>query len=167
MKEKITSVFVGVVMSFAGLQAQNLYVKETNGVQNTFALTNVRKLTFPSEDSMYVYKYDESITKYLFISVSYFDFVNNPTEITQSAIQSNGLQLFPNPVNDEFQISYQPDQTGILSVQIINEQGKVVMQQRLCGRDLITINASQLLKGIYVCIVQSDDRIEKAKCIKN
>ncbi|MGO9785135.1 MAG: T9SS type A sorting domain-containing protein, partial [Streptosporangiaceae bacterium] len=42
--------------------------------------------------------------------------------------QENDILLFPNPVTDEFQISFQSDSAGMLQIDIIDIQGKEIQQ---------------------------------------
>jgi len=115
-------------------------------------------------------KTNNGITTYSLNKVSYFNFTNLLTAIPQNAIQKNDLLLFPNPVNDELKISYKAGEAGVLNLEIIDMQGKVVLQQSLSGQNgnnLFTINVTQLLHGLYLCRVQNSNQIENLKFIKD
>ena len=169
MRKNYMTLFIAIITTIAGLQAQTLYVKETNSVQNVYSLSSVKKLTFPSGDSISV-KTNTGITTYSLSIVRYFNFTNITTGISQNAIQKEDMFLFPNPVSDEFQISYQTEETGVLQIEIIDVQGKKVLQQTLSnqyGKNLFIINVSQLSQGLYICRVQNGSRFENVKFIKN
>jgi hypothetical protein len=170
MKKIYTALFLAIVPSIARLQAQNtLYVKATNGTNNSYAVSNVRKVTYPSADSMKI-ETNQGTTTYSFNNVNYFSFITTSIGIQQNAIQQGDLLFFPNPVNDKIQISYQSEASGVLQLEIIDMCGREVLQQTLSdqyGKNLFTINVAHLSQGLYVCRVQNGNRFETVKFNKN
>lgn len=172
MIKHYTSLLISILTILANLSAQStsntLYVKETYG-QSSWAINNIRKITFPS-GQLQINNYDGSMASFPFDIFHFFAFKNYSLGIPQTAIEQNTMLLFPNPVNDQFQISYQSDQGDVLQIKIIDMQGKEVLQQTinsLCGRNIFTINVRELTQGLYVCRVQSGSRFENVKFIKN
>jgi len=151
------------------LQAQStLYVKEKSGTQIPYILSSIRKITF-STGNMFVNKNDGSIATYSLSNIRYLSFKNLSIDIPQTEIINTNLQLFPNPVSEEFQIRYDLDVPVLMQIKIIDMQGKVVLHQLLngvIGSNLFTINVSQLSQGLYICLVQNGSRFEKIKFIK-
>lgn len=155
----------------AGLQAQSsMNVKENSGTQTSYTLTGIRQLTFPI-GNMLVTKTDGSTNTYTLSSIRYLNFTNLTTAVSQEVNQANsGSVLFPNPVIDQLQISYESLNAGNVQLEIMDVQGKILYQQTIncqTGTNLAIIPVSQLSVGIYLCRVQSNDKIEINKFIKN
>jgi len=158
-----------VALAITGLQAQSvLYIDQTTGTQNSYAISSVRKLTFPSGDSLSVNEKSGTILKYALSNVRNINFAKS-TEISQTTTQKDEWVLFPNPVISEFQISYKAEVAEVLQLDIVNIQGKVVLQQTLNGQsgsNLFTIAVTDLKQGIYVCRIQGIHKTENLKFIK-
>jgi len=168
--KKCFTVVITIFTAIAWLQAQTtLIVKETNGLQSSYGLSNIRKLTFPPGDSLLVKTKNSNVT-YSLSNISNFNFSDTTTAIYQNTIQENDVLLFPNPVSGEFQISFQSDKAGVILMDIIDMQGKIAMQQTLSdqvGKNVFTINVTVLPQGLYVCRVQNGNSFENVKFIKN
>jgi len=160
-----------LVLGLTGIKAQStLYVKEHNGTQPPYALSSIRKLTFPT-GNMQVNKTSGSTDSYALNDISYLNFTDLTTNVSQiSSEESNNIMLNPNPAINQLQISYEILKSGNVRVEIVNIQGKVLLQQTLIsqsGTNHAIIPVSQLAKGIYICRLQSDNKIEIIKFIKN
>ena len=158
-------------LGLTGLQAQStLYVKEHSGTQTSYTLSSIRKLTFPT-GNMTVNKNAGSPTTYALNDIRYLNFIDLTTGVTQTdKAKSSNIELYPNPVNDQLQISYETLNAGNVQVEIIDLQGKVLLQQTISsqnGTNQAIIPVSQLAKGLYVCRLQSNDKIGNIKFIKN
>jgi hypothetical protein len=170
MKQIIAILFIVSVLAIAQLQAQTLYVNQTNGSQNSFPINEIRKLTFSGGTVMSVIETSGSSSNFQLKNLSDMMFTNKYTSVSQNAVQENNILLFPNPVTTEFQLSYQTAEAGNLQLDIINIQGKVVLQQNLItqiGMNIFPINVMQLQEGLYVCRIQNGSRFENLKFIKN
>lgn len=168
-------VFLSVLLLFSigltGLYAQNkLYVKEKAGTQTSFTINNVRKLTFASGNMM-VNKTDKSTSAYALSNTRYLSFRDFTTDVPQISLQeSSNLILFPNPVTDQLQISYETMSEGTVQVAIFDVQGKVLLQQNLSsqtGSNHATIPILQLTKGLYMFRLQNGNKLETLKFLKN
>jgi hypothetical protein len=109
-------------------------------------------------------------TTYSLISLSYFNFISATMAIPQNTLQVSNVNLFPDPVITEFNISYQSEATAALLLEIIDMQGKVVRQQILqvqSGKNLFTIDATNLPSGLYICRFINSSSFENIKFIKN
>jgi len=94
---------------------------------------------------------------------------NNPTddkyfklsasEITTYGDQDGKIQIFPNPVDEEVNVSYK-DQNSIseIPIQIYNEQGQLVFTDKILTTSshfTCKINVKGLLNGIYLLLINS------------
>ncbi|OFX31707.1 MAG: hypothetical protein A2X08_16055 [Bacteroidetes bacterium GWA2_32_17] len=157
-------------IGLSGIQAQStLYVKEHSGIQTPYTLSSIRKLTFPT-GNMTVKKTDGSTNTFALSDIRYLNFIDLTTNVSQVGIQENSsIILYPNPVIDQLQISYESIKAWNVQVEIIDVQGKVLHQQTIIsknGTNHALIPVSQLSKGLYVCRLQSNEKIEIFKFLK-
>jgi len=164
--------FLVVAINFSPIKnyAQtSLYIKEKSGNQTSILLDKIEKLTF-SSGNIIVNKYtgnDNIVVLNNVRYLSFFDFSLNIEELLKK--NKNNLIIIPNPVIDEFRIFYQSNEIESVNVSIVNLQGKILFQQTQnseIGVNSLTINASELSKGIYFCRKQTNNNIEVQKFIK-
>ena len=77
------------------------------------------------------------------------------TNIDQNTIFDN-LKIYPNPVNDKLQISY--DNLLIDKIKIINNLGKLIYQSNKINKSNITIDLSPFDKGIYIIDIMTQNQ---------
>jgi len=158
-------------IGLTGIQAQSsLYVRTHNGIQTSYALNSIEKLTF-SGANMIVNKTSGSIDNYALNDIRYMNFDDLTNNISLiSGDGSGNIILYPNPVIDQLQISYESTITGNIQVEILDIHGKVLCQQMIIsqkGTNQAIIPVSQLSAGLYVCRLQSDDKIGIINFFKN
>lgn len=158
-------------LGFSSLKAQNaLYVKEKTGTQTSFTLNGLRKLTFPT-GSMMVNKTDGSTVSYAFSairSLTFSDLINNVSTIVKK--KRGNLTLYPNPVIDQLQLSYETLQKGSVLAEIIEFQGRILHRQTIScqeGTNQANISVAQLQKGLYLLRLQNGNNVDAIKFIKN
>ena len=158
-------------IGFSSLKAQNtLVVKEKSGTQTSFILNSLRKLTFPA-GSMIVNKTDGSTSTYAFStirSLTFSDLINNVSPIAKK--ERSNLTLYPNPVIDQLQMSYEALQEGSVQAEIIDFQGRILHRQAIScqeGTNQATIPVAQLQRGLYLFRLQNGNNVETIKFIKN
>ena len=170
MKLKLSALLL-LCIGLAGAQAQStLYVKEKAGTQTAFALSDVRKLTFPT-GNVIVNKNDGNTNTYALSGIRYLNFTDLSVGVSQFANkESDNMILFPNPAMDELKVSFQSSETGNLQIDIMDVQGKVLQQQTISsqnGTNLFAINIAQLPQGLYLCRLQNGNKLETIKFLKN
>ena len=158
-------------IELTGLQAQStLYVKEKSGTQTPIALSGITKLTFPP-GSLVITKTGGSTSTYALSNLRSLSFTGTANDVQTIAIEGNSsISLFPNPVADQLQISYQAVQAGSVQLAIVNVQGSIVQQQSVnsqSGANQATISVAQLPAGLYILRLQSGTTLESIKFYKN
>lgn len=153
------------------IQAQStMYVLENNGTQTPYAISGIRSLTFPTAN-VQVNKNDGSSVAYALSNIRYLNFNSLTTTISETDSKSvSYVTLSPNPVTDQFQISYNSVQASNVYLKIVDVQGRVLHQQTIIsqsGNNQLQISTSQLPKGIYVCHLQNGNTIKNIKLIKH
>jgi uncharacterized protein (TIGR02145 family) len=82
---------------------------------------------------------------------------------------SNTFKLYPNPVINLLQITYETTKPGKVHLEIIDLHGKVLEHQILNsqnGTNHLTIPIAQLTSGLYLLRLQSNNKTEIIKFIK-
>jgi hypothetical protein len=155
------------------LNAQNkLYVKSGIGTQTAFTLSNIKKMTFAA-GNLTVSKTDGNTAAYplgIIRYLSFNDYTTDFQEIIRQESNENNLILYPNPVTEQLQISYETMNAGIVQVAIFDVQGKVLYQQNLSsqtGTNSAIIPVSKLIKGLYMFRMKNGNRFETLKFLKN
>lgn len=167
MKHKKLKVSVVLLLGLGliSLQAQTMYVKESSGTQTAYALSNVRKMTFSGGNAM-IHKIDNSTSVYALSGLQYLSFGDNTIGLEeQPDLVNANFIAYPNPVKDVLNI----DLTGVVgegTISIISLEGKLLQEQKTDGANTLTLNLSQLPKGIYLCRYLSTTKIKTVKIIK-
>jgi hypothetical protein len=158
-------------LGFSGLHAQNvLKVTEKTGTQTFYALSNIRKLTFPA-GNLLINKTDGSLQMFAYSKIRLLNFGGTLNNINQPVLQEDGgLLLYPNPVINELTLVYQSIYKGSLQIDIVDLHGKVVFTKTAYqteGTNQLNINLSNLPKGFYLCRLTRGLTIETIKFLKN
>ena len=85
--------------------------------------------------------------------------------ITSSSKSTLDISLYPNPVNKLLIVTH-PQLSEIGTLQIFNQEGKLVQQALLINNDK-TLNVSELAKGLYTIVLEFDNKKIIQKLIKN
>jgi hypothetical protein len=153
-------------LSLSAVKAQTLYVNQTNGMQATYALHNVRKLTF-SQGNLNVIRNDNSSSVYTLHGLRYLsfkDFVSNISE--QSTTTVKPLKTYPNPVQNVLYV----DLTGTIAphgiISILSLEGRLLQMQQIRGTGIVNVDVSPLKPGVYICHYFNETEIKTVKIIK-
>lgn len=168
MAKKHLTIYISLfwALSLSGLQAQNLYVKQSNGTQTSVSLTDIRKMTF-SEGNIIIAKTDNSSAQFALNDLRYLSFFDFSTSASDGFSEQGGnLKIFPNPVHSTFflELNENTDTDGILN--IYNFEGRLMLSMRISGIESKSINISHFPKGMYICHFSSPKGIKTAKIIK-
>lgn len=173
MKRKKLILFAILLLGLSptGLKAQNqLNIKAKAGAVTSFALSGIQKLTFPS-GNMEVKKNDGSIASFALNDIRNLTFSPVTTDVkTLASKMESAFLIYPNPVTNEFQLSYESIKASTLNIEIIDLQGRVLQRQTInsqFGTNQNRISVSQLKKGSYICRLQNGNKYETIKFLKN
>ena len=93
------------------------------------------------------------------VTESFMDFDVDANVSAQDEIINGELGVYPNPANDEFNISFDLTSTNKVNIEVVNTIGAVVYSQEmgiLNGSQLIKVNAD-LVAGLYFVNVKVGD----------
>ena len=159
---KTILVFLMFAMFVATAVSQNLYVKSTDGTQDSYALNTISKLSFSSGNAI-VHKTDNSTVEHALSEIRYMSF-KDFTGIYQSQKQGDLLIIYPNPVNNLLNIILPSDKLGG-ELLVIGVDGKTLISRKLVNSQT-SIDLSNLPKGIYLCSYLHGTHYETVKIIK-
>lgn len=170
-KKVILSTIFLLVLGLTGLRAQlQLNVTEKAGTVSSFALSSIGKLSF-SEGNLLVNKTSGITSTFGLSNIQKLTFAPSTVGVKNIASKgSSSISLYPNPVIDELQLSYESIQAKTLQVEIIDLQGRVLHREVISnqnGSNHAIIPLSQLGKGLYLCRMQYGDKSETIKFLKN
>ena len=153
-------------LGLTGLQAQTMYVKENNGTQTAYALSNIQKMSF-SSGNLIVAKTDNTNGVYALNNLRYFNFTDLSTKIEEPlSFQKQMLRVYPNPVTNVLNI----DLTGTAQVEgtliIFNFEGKTVLNRQVSHAGVLSLDISHLSKGLYLCRYTNLTETRTVKIIK-
>ena len=153
-------------IGLTGLHAQTMYVKESNGTQTAYTLSNVKKMTF-SSGNVVVQKTDNSNNVYALSDLRYLNFTDLSTSIVEQTVplKSTNLIAYPNPVNDFLTIDFSGF-TDEGTISILTLEGKLLLEQNNKGATSLKINLSHLPGGVYICLFSNTTEVKAVKIIK-
>lgn len=163
-------IFGGLV--FQSLNAQKtLNLKEKSGIQTTFQLSSIKKLTFSSGD-MTINKLDASNSTYAISAVQNISFSGLVLTDLSSELgfEIDKMSLFPIPAVNELNVRYFASSSSTTQFQIIDLQGKVIFKEVFnsqSGLNNKVISVSNLSHGIYLCRLQNGNKLETSKFLKD
>ena len=153
-------------LGLTGLQAQTMYVRESNSTQTAYALSNIRKMTF-SGGNLTIQKTDNSTGVYGLSGLRYLDFTDLATSIyAPLQVQEQMLNAYPNPVSNVLSIDLSGATQEASTLSILNFEGKTVLSQQVSQPGLLTIDISHLPQGIYLCQYRNATEQKTVKIIK-
>ena len=163
--KKINFIFLfGLCLS--GLQAQKMYVSETNGIQTAHPLANIKRMTFPS-GYLVVSSTIGIEDSYALNELSYLNFNDLTLSVAQPIQMAQQLFVYPNPVLDVLNISISDKSQLITNLETISIDGRMVQQQILNTKyQLHQVNVSGLPQGLYFCKINNDTTTQTIKFIK-
>lgn len=148
------------------LKAQSMHVQENAGTQSTYSLSEIRTMSF-SSDQLIIHRADSSSDEYLLSDIQYLSFsdsiaVSNGPE----NVNDHGIKMYPNPVSGVLNIdlSGAANKSGIIYV--LSVEGKLLITQRILGPGPESVDMSHLPRGIYICRFQSEAETIAVKIIK-
>jgi hypothetical protein len=87
----------------------------------------------------------------------------------QQPASDQTVELFPNPVYDQFIIKVNNDYSGTMKIQIINQAGRVlkeIQSNKNKGTNQTALSANGLQTGTYIIRVQMGESVRSIKMIK-
>lgn len=138
--------------------SQTLHVNLANSTTDSYLLSNVRSITF-NQNSMIVNEYNGSNTAYQITDIINYSFGSTITSLATQASDVD-IDLFPNPITTEINISVKRKIEGHSSIKIWDVTGNFVAdlyEGQLLANQIYRckVNAKP---GNYYCTIQSKQK---------
>lgn len=163
-----TYLIIGMaLLPFHLIQAQTMYVGEINETQTSFALNNLRSLSFLS-GNIHIQQTDNTTETYAVSELKYLTFSTITTSIDEhhKMVGTSNLIIYPNPVINKLTIELtgSENKNGIL--RILSLEGKELLAQKTTSTGIIILNLGHLTQGIYLCRYSNGAVLKTEKIIK-
>lgn len=168
MRHKVLKLLVLILIGFGlpELQAQSLYVNEIVGTQTAYSLSDINKLSF-SSDRLIVEQLDHSTTEYSLDSLHYLSFADSTSVSTgPEHTADHSIKAYPNPVKSELKIDLSEAASQDGTIYVLSIEGRVLQTHQMNGSGMVSIDMSQLSRGIYICRFSSEAEVRSFKIIK-
>ena len=160
-RKRIMTSIVLLLLGLGELQAQTIYLKQSNGTQTGYTLSNIRKMTFGS-GNLIVTKTDNSTGVHALSDLQYLSSIDFLTSVQQANIETVSLLVYPNPVGDVLNINMPEAGT----IQLLNLEGKVIQSKQVNVEGITSFSTEMLPKGIYLCRYTNGVETKTVKIIK-
>lgn len=87
--------------------------------------------------------------------------------ITETNLTHSNFSIYPNPATNKISITSNPDISQSVTLNIFKINGQKVLEQNFQNQKQVHLDISPLPKGIYLLKIQSPDKTEIKKLIKN
>lgn len=87
---------------------------------------------------------------------------------TEEVLLSNNVKVYPNPTRDLLNVAFTTQQTGPVTVEVLNADGRVMLKQtqRLDGgRQVLPLNVAALAGGFYFVKISTDNETVVEKVV--
>jgi hypothetical protein len=172
MKKNIYLITIGFLyLIVSDATSQTLFVKATTGSQSSYPISSVRSITFSSND-IYINKTDGTKTSFSLDNTDDFWFNSTITGLVGNKYsnQISGINIFPNPVENETKISFNLLTTENVEIVLYNLTGEQIMklnEEGTIGYNQISFSLpSSLNNGQYIVQVRSLSQVQTTKLIK-
>lgn len=85
--------------------------------------------------------------------------------IEEIPAESSLSAIYPNPATESFNIPNSLNLSGEITVSIMNIRGEMVGQETFSGQNLIRMDVSKLIRGIYLVKIQTPEGIDRRKLL--
>ena len=161
---KIGSLFF-MFFGLSGLQAQSLYVRPVTGAQSSYALANLRKLTF-SGNNLLVTPTTGSNGTFALSGLRYLNFADLTLDTPINTLAKSAFYVYPNPVSSNLYLSNLDAAQVIDQIAIISMEGRLVFKQNPLPTQATQVNVVALPPGMYFCQIQSNKKTQTIKFLK-
>jgi hypothetical protein len=152
-------------------KAQSVYFNYTDGTDAAYNLTDVRKITFVS-DEMNLQLLDGSVYSWNVSSIGHYQYDENSIGIDELLNKVNAWQVavFPNPATNLLNVRYNLPTEDKMLISVFDLQGKLLLEinagNRAKGEHEETLDLSTLPAGQYVCRISGQTNTISKNIIK-
>lgn len=171
MKLKLLGLTFAAINVCTCLSAQNIYFEYSDGTNSTYAIDDVRKITF-TDDIMNLHLNDGSSYSWDVESIDHYQYELNPLQIDALLRKVNSMEVHvhPNPVDNSLIVSYFNKEKQNLCLSIFDLQGRILLEENNNsienGKTSHIIELSSLPSGQYFVRLTGPSTLITKKIIK-
>lgn len=148
------------------LNAQNMYVRENNNTQTAYPIVGIEKITFSTGD-VNIHQTAGNMVNYEMDSVRYIAFQVYTVGVSDFSEQNDRITLYPNPVENYFNIRLEADVAQSCVIEIFTIEGRLVYSEKSeLSNNTHRINVANLSQGTYLCKISNHKKVSTTKFIK-
>jgi hypothetical protein len=162
---------IGAMLLFGlgqlGLQSQTMNVKESSETLTTYTLSSIQKISF-SSGNLTVTQTNNGSRVYALSDLrclNYSDITTKSHELL--SVHNQMLSVYPNPVSNTLNIVLTGFAQGEGIITIFNFEGKTLKTRQVRNERVLSLDISNMPKGIYLCQYRNAREVKTAKIIKN
>ena len=147
---------VAALLAGAACFAQSIYFNYTNGTTASYALADVRKITF-DDDVMNLHFIDGSLYSWNVSMIGYYQYGESQVNVHEWLNQANAweVSVYPNPTDARLNLKFNVPVADDFSLSLMDAQGKRILEKKLgslpTGVHNEALDLCHLPQGIYVC----------------
>ena len=158
--------FLCISAGWQPLKAQSIYFNFKNGTSSSFALSNVRTITF-TDTIMNLNLWNGTIHSWNMKTVSNYNYTGIFTSASQTPSEKMDVLIFPNPGRSPISIQYDLQVPGEILIEVTDLSGRRVTsfseKKEKAGTYTLTWDATsgtgtELKAGIYFCNFTSSNQ---------
>ena len=136
--------------------AQSIYFNYTNGTEASYALADVRKITF-DDDVMNLHFIDGSLYSWNVSTIGYYQYDESQVNVQEWLNQANAWELsdYPNPTEARLNLQFKVPEADDFSLSLMDAQGKLILEKKLgtlsTGVHHESLDLEPLPQGMYIC----------------
>jgi hypothetical protein len=113
------------ILSFFSLRSQNLLISLTNSTTEVFAVSDIRSIKFGPQ-SMFINRYNGSVHSWNINDIQSYSFTSTASIDSSPDVNTDILIVYPNPASDILTMSYSSTQSGLIKVDVYDDNGRLV-----------------------------------------
>jgi hypothetical protein len=147
---------VAALLAGTACFAQSIYFNYTNGTEASYALADVRKITFDN-DVMNLHFVDGSLYSWNVSTIGYYQYDESQVNVQEWLNQANAweVSVYPNPTDARLNLQFNVPVADDFSLSLHDAQGKLLLEKKLgalpTGVHYETLDLGHLPQGMYVC----------------
>ncbi|MCX6171791.1 MAG: T9SS type A sorting domain-containing protein [Flavobacterium sp.] len=157
---KNTSSIILLLLLCLEAKAQTMYVRPLTGIQTSYAVTNIKKLTFSNGNLLVNYSAGSNGI-FALADNRYINFTDLTLGIDSQTVDRNSFYVYPNPTTNVLNVANNDVSQTLSRLEIISLDGRLLMEQNTSQ-----IMVASLPQGLYFCKITSNNKTQTIKFLK-
>jgi hypothetical protein len=148
-----------------GVNAQTMFVRPITGIQTSYPVADIQKLTFEN-GNMLVTNNNGTNGTFALSGLRYVSFTDFNLATTVPQLATNKYYAYPNPASHVLNISGPNTLQSISNIQIVSLEGRLLLDQKPANEAAPQVDISALPQGMYLCTLTIGNQQETMKFLK-